>query len=97
MGHIGFDTATTINGWIADEHDSLAWLFAVPGSGEAEQEVELHDAAVVVMGSTTYGGSSTSSTRSPIPADGTRSRRAPPSSSSRAASTRRPWVPTSAS
>ena len=54
MGRIRFDTATTINGWIADEHDSLAWLFAVPGSSEAEQEVELPDAAVVVMGSTTY-------------------------------------------
>lgn len=29
MGRIVFDTATSLNGWIADEHNSLAWLFAV--------------------------------------------------------------------
>lgn len=28
MGRIVFDTATSLNGWIADEHNSLAWLFA---------------------------------------------------------------------
>ena len=31
MGRILFDTATTINGWIADSNNSLAWLFAVAG------------------------------------------------------------------
>ena len=34
MGRIVFDTATTINGWIADEQNSLSWLFAVPGGEE---------------------------------------------------------------
>lgn len=54
MGRIRYDTATTINGWIADEHNSLAWLFAVPGSSDAEQQISTPDAAVNVMGSTTY-------------------------------------------
>lgn len=54
MGRIRYDTATTINGWIADEHNSLAWLFAVPGSSDAEQEISTPDAAINVMGSTTY-------------------------------------------
>jgi len=54
MGRIRYDTATTINGWIADEHNSLAWLFAVPGSSEAETEIATPDAAIDVMGSTTY-------------------------------------------
>ncbi len=30
MSRIVYDTATSINGYIADEHNSLAWLFAVP-------------------------------------------------------------------
>ena len=54
MGRIRYDTATTINGWIADEHNSLAWLFAVPGSSDAEHEIATPDATVNVMGSTTY-------------------------------------------
>ncbi len=54
MGRIRFDTATTIDGWIADVHDSLAWLFAVPGSSDAEREIATPDAAAQVMGSTTY-------------------------------------------
>jgi dihydrofolate reductase len=54
MTRIRFDTATTIDGRIADEHDSLAWLFAVPGSSEAEHEIATPDATVQVMGSTTY-------------------------------------------
>jgi dihydrofolate reductase len=54
MRRIRFDTATTIDGWIADEHNSLAWLFAVPGSSEAEHEIATPDATVHVMGSTTY-------------------------------------------
>ena len=54
MGRIRYDTATTINGWIADEHNSLAWLFAVPGSSEAETDIATPDAAIDVMGSTTY-------------------------------------------
>jgi dihydrofolate reductase len=54
MTRIRFDTATTIDGWIADDHNSLAWLFAVPGSGDAEKEIATPDATAQVMGSTTY-------------------------------------------
>jgi len=54
MGRIRYDTATTINGWIADENNSLAWLFAVPGSSDAEHEIATPDSTVDVMGSTTY-------------------------------------------
>lgn len=54
MGRIRFDTATTIDGFIADEHHSLSWLFAVPGSADAERDIATPDAAVDVMGSHTY-------------------------------------------
>ncbi|MFP3467405.1 dihydrofolate reductase family protein [Leifsonia sp. SIMBA_070] len=54
MGRIVFDTAATINGWIADEHDSLAWLFAVPGGEEPSAELVPGDATVMVEGRTTY-------------------------------------------
>lgn len=54
MGRIRFDTATTLDGFIADDHHSLAWLFAVPGSDDAEREIETPDAAIDVMGSHTY-------------------------------------------
>jgi dihydrofolate reductase len=54
MGRIVFDTATTINGWIADEGNSLDWLFAVE-DGEAPPEgLYPADATVMVEGSTTY-------------------------------------------
>jgi dihydrofolate reductase len=52
MGKIVFDTATTINGWIADEQNSLAWLFAV--SDEPDDELMPQGVAVMVEGSTTY-------------------------------------------
>ena len=54
MGRIVFDTATTVNGWIADEHHSLEWLFAVPGGDNPAPELSPPDAPVLVMGSTTY-------------------------------------------
>lgn len=55
MGTIYFDTATTINGWIADEDNSLAWLFAVPNAGDsADEELMPSGATVMVEGSTTY-------------------------------------------
>lgn len=54
MGRIRFDTATTFNGFIADEHHSLAWLFAVPGSADAEKELPTPEATVQAMGSSTY-------------------------------------------
>lgn len=52
MGRIIFDTATTINGWIADEQNSLAWLFAV--SDEPDDELMPQGVSVMVEGSTTY-------------------------------------------
>lgn len=54
MGKIVFDTATSINGWIADEQNSLAWLFAVPGGDEPAEGLLPDDAVVMVEGSTTY-------------------------------------------
>lgn len=54
-----FYTATTLNGFLADEHDSLDWLFAVQGGdpdtatgGEFARFLE--GIGVVVQGSTTY-------------------------------------------
>jgi len=54
MGRIIFDTAATLNGWIADEHDSLSWLFAVPGGEVPDPELLPSAAAVMVEGRTTY-------------------------------------------
>jgi dihydrofolate reductase len=54
MGKIVFDTATTINGWIADEHDSLAWLFAVEDGDAPDEQLLPQHATVMVEGSTTY-------------------------------------------
>jgi dihydrofolate reductase len=53
MGRIVFDTATTINGWIADENGSLSWLFAVE-HGDMPDDGLVPDASVMVEGSTTY-------------------------------------------
>lgn len=54
MGKIVFDTATTINGWIADEDNSLEWLFSVPGGDTPDEELLPQDMSVLVEGSTTY-------------------------------------------
>lgn len=54
MGRILFDTATTINGWIADENNSLAWLFAVENGEHPDEGLFPSSAAVMVEGSTTY-------------------------------------------
>lgn len=54
MGRILFDTATTINGWIADEHNSLDWLFAVEGGDQPADGLFPATASVLVEGSTTY-------------------------------------------
>ena len=54
MGHIIFDSATTLNGWIADEHNSLDWLFAVDGGDQPEAGLFPAHARVLVEGSTTY-------------------------------------------
>lgn len=54
MGKILFDTATTINGWIADEQNSLAWLFAVENGTQPDEGLFPASATVMVEGSTTY-------------------------------------------
>lgn len=55
VGHIAFDTATTLNGWIADEAHSLAWLFAVDQSGLPEGGLAPAEATVMVQGSAPPG------------------------------------------
>lgn len=60
MGRIFFDTATSMNGFIADADHSLQWLFDVPQepSGPSEKDEwadsPMAEAAAIVMGSTTY-------------------------------------------
>ncbi|MDD9207139.1 dihydrofolate reductase family protein, partial [Georgenia sp. 10Sc9-8] len=54
MGRIVFDTATSLNGWIADENNSLAWLFAVENGENPDEGLFPAGATVLVEGSTTY-------------------------------------------
>lgn len=54
MPRIIFDTASSLNGWIADEHDSLSWLFAVEGGADPDPSLLPRNAGVLVEGSTTY-------------------------------------------
>lgn len=54
MGKFLFDTATTINGFLADEQNSLAWLFAVEGGEHPDEGLFPTAATVLVEGSTTY-------------------------------------------
>ena len=51
-----FHTATTINGFLADDNDSLQWLFDVPTEGLEDGDLEQFTPGVgaIVMGSTTY-------------------------------------------
>lgn len=53
MSRFIFDSAATLNGWIADEQNSLEWLFAVEGGADPDPSL-IPDAAVLVEGSTTY-------------------------------------------
>lgn len=54
MTRILFDTAASLNGWIADEENSLEWLFAVEGGTSPDPRLLPPDAAVMVEGRTTY-------------------------------------------
>jgi dihydrofolate reductase len=51
-----FYTATTLNGFLADDADSLDWLFAVPGGegGDGDFQTFLAGIGVLVQGSSTY-------------------------------------------
>jgi len=54
MTRILFDTATSLNGFIADEDNSLAWLFAVEDGDHPDDGLLPEGATVLVEGSTTY-------------------------------------------
>lgn len=47
-------TASTLNGFLADEENSLSWLFAVESEGTPDLATQLGDVGADVMGSTTY-------------------------------------------
>lgn len=49
-----YDTAVSLNGFIADEQNSLSWLFAVDGSADPDPDLLPADVGAVVIGSTTY-------------------------------------------
>lgn len=54
MSRILFDTATSLNGFIADEDSSLSWLFAVENGAQPDEGLLPAHATVLVEGSTTY-------------------------------------------
>ena len=54
MGKFIYDTAATINGWIADQQGSLDWLFSVPGADAPDGALLFENASVLVKGSETY-------------------------------------------
>lgn len=56
MPRVIFYTATTLNGFLADDADSLDWLFAVPGGegGDGAFQEFLSGIGVLVQGSSTY-------------------------------------------
>lgn len=54
MGEVIYRTATSLTGYIADEHHSLDWLFAVDDEGAPEHAEFMSQVGVLVEGSTTY-------------------------------------------
>jgi dihydrofolate reductase len=54
MPRFVYYTASTLNGFLADESNSLAWLFAVESSEMPDLSAQLGDVGANVMGSTTY-------------------------------------------
>ena len=56
MTRFVYNTAMTLNGYLADENDSLSWLFAVPGAEAAEGGMAefMPGIGAFVMGATTY-------------------------------------------
>ncbi len=56
MSRVIYNTATTLNGFLADDEHSLSWLFVVPGAGPVEAEFSgfLRGVGALVMGSATY-------------------------------------------
>ena len=58
MGATQYYTATTLDGYIADEHNSLEWLFEVDRDAEGAGEHSFADffaqVGAMAMGATTY-------------------------------------------
>lgn len=54
MPKVIYRTATSLNGFIADPANSLAWLFEVPDDGAGDLAELMRGAGVLVSGSTTY-------------------------------------------
>jgi len=55
MTRVVYFTAATLDGFIADEHDSLDWLFEVPhGEDDGTWDAFIGRVGVLVMGATTY-------------------------------------------
>ena len=47
-------TATSLDGYIADQHDSLDWLFQLEGEGSEDYPEFIEGVGALAMGSTTY-------------------------------------------
>ena len=54
MTRIVYYTASTLNGYLADQHDSLDWLFAVKGGDGPDIAAFMDTMGVFVEGSSTY-------------------------------------------
>lgn len=54
MSAFVYYTATSVNGYLADESGSLQWLFDVEGDGTEETAAFIAGVGVQVMGSSTY-------------------------------------------
>ena len=54
MSEVVYYTASTLNGFIADERNSLEWLFAVDDTERPDFDAFIADIGVIVEGSTTY-------------------------------------------
>lgn len=54
MTRYRYHTATSLDGFIADEHDSLAWLFVQEQDDPEQHDRFMADVGAVVMGATTY-------------------------------------------
>jgi dihydrofolate reductase len=55
-GRVQYFTATTLDGYIADENDSLDWLFEVPhDEDDGSWDEFISDVGPMTMGATTYG------------------------------------------